>query len=226
MAGATWALAFLAGCVTSNGPAELLRIANNPPEIDRSTPEKTVQSHWAIRDWDMAYTTSEAAQFNCDAQQRAFYRNRARAGADLFGERISRFGFGLGVEDLCETDRDRPSTRQPVLSRDIVAVRMKSDAEAEVETVVKNVTPIPPELKLSAEETFEREYGRPMKYILKKEPGGWSIDWILYRQAPWVDERDDGTLEISEEYEFEDVIVVADEPDTFDFIWVGLEGEY
>lgn len=145
--------------------------AGHPPRIDISTPEKALKTYWDYLDW-RDVLTAQIVDLPTAAKK---IREEL-----LVGKRL---------EDENKLDLDRIPKQ---INRTIIKVNEISDAMAEINAKIINVTPLPDayaEEKLLRELTGrqtiipvleQRKKGAEFKYILVKDKAGWKVADVLF----------------------------------------------
>ena len=139
------------------------------PPLDRSTPESTMKSYWAVQDAMLAVRPEPCAP--CVALREHFQ-------GTLTGE--------------MRESMARPPSPATVLSREIKETKKGKPPAQSVEIVVlvRNVTPMAPGAEQDRNAMKQREKGERYKYALVQTPEGWKIDkvWSWFEwQSTWLE---------------------------------------
>lgn len=171
IAGLTLA-ALLAGCLEQpRAPAP-----PPPPQFDGSTPDRAIKSYWAIKDWEQKAIKTWLAMD--DPTTVAVWEQRA-----------------LVLTDKLLRSKQEGRARYAVIQiyeREIQEVKVESDSRAVVVATVRNTTPLPADLRLSASDEQERTGGSRVKYVLEKGNKGWQVAEL------WTPEYSGGTFTLDE----------------------------
>lgn len=145
--------------------------AAHPPRIDISTPEKALKSYWNYLDWRDVLTAPVV--------------DLPSAAKKIREELL----VGKRLDDEKALDLDRMPKQ---FNRTIIKVNEISDAKAEIDANITNVTPLPDaysEEKLLHELTGrqttipvleQRKKGAEYKYTLVKDKAGWKVADVIF----------------------------------------------
>ena len=148
---------------TPGGPA---------PALDQSTPERTVESWWALQAW-------------FEGEDRRIYGVILRQEYERGKRRELYAAISAGETQARLTDLDIPAPQR--FERKILTSREEA-SRAEVVARIRNVTPIPEGAKVSDAVRERAAEGEVFRYFLVREPGGlWRVEQVLVR-AGYSDE--------------------------------------
>lgn len=140
-----------------------------PPTLNLSSPEKTLASYWAVKDWHEKAILAEA----------------------LAEKNTAHSVFMKEMEELTEGETKKYfSNFQPgpltILSRKVISKVEESAFRVIIVANVKNVTPIPAGVSPAASDVARREAGQDFKYILEKKNDEWRILEIWALHTPGI----------------------------------------
>ena len=138
------------------------------PAIDRSTPEATVESWWAFRDWEFLAQAARTCPFNVP-----ILRDFERPRLELHNQLLTDEAAARGDSEIRCVDQRFPTNLAFI--RRIEEVKLVDADTATVLAVIYNVTPIEGRSTLNPGDQALREAGEKVTYHLTKERDGWSI---------------------------------------------------
>ena len=128
------------------------------PATDISTPERAINSYWALRDW---LQTKEEIEWK---------RSRQRADASKVGEAMAQVTSGATLSSF----KDKPPPGDQY-ERTLSKVTYENDTRANVLARIRvisrgasGITPTPIEL-------FQSEVAGEIRYVLEKDQQGWKV---------------------------------------------------
>ena len=141
-----------------------------PPAIDKSTPEKALNSYWAYLDWQEQVHDSylQSAEYRMDKS----VRNQVMGGDRLAFQNWSDLAY-----------------RQKKFLRTIVKAKSVSDNSTEIIARIQNVTPVaadvnPDLLSRSDKMLFSRKStGDEIKFVIEKQADGWKVTQALVNNS-------------------------------------------
>jgi hypothetical protein len=161
-------LILLAACDSGKQPAS--DQAARAPTVDTSTPDRTLKSYWAVRDYVLqrerllavnALPQYESAEHLLDT---------------------------VASAPVAASERRRPPPIE-TFSRDIVEVKVESESRAVALATIKNISPIPPGAEVSRFDEERRRDGERLRYVLEKEGSRWRVaevwTWESYGTPGW-----------------------------------------
>lgn len=196
---------------SANAETRIAALIASRPAIDRTTPDRAVQSLWALRDWQAGFDEALGC-FDLLDVAKPYNEASWEVTAQIFGGSIKRQlekRRNCGLKDPNDTAR--------VFSRSIVEVKMETPTRAVVETMIKNITPIPEKVKLDDDDKRKRDWGQATRYVLSKDSeSSWAIDNVLIDDGPlyWMN----GEARYSESDpagHYEEVLSESEEPYIF-----------
>jgi len=156
------------------------------PEVSIESPDAVVKSYWALQDWGMHHELQEYSEsFPPHITQRLKSLRSAK-------QKIAAGPYGdAEIETEKRLDHIFRDTRQitQIIERDIIEVKTESETRAVVHAKIKNITPIPHDFKMEANDQERREYGCDVQYITEKINGQWHLTQALYRrysESVWI----------------------------------------
>jgi hypothetical protein len=163
-------LILLAACDSGKQPTSVhADIA--PPVTDTSTPDRTLKSYWAVRDYVLQRERLVALDERPKYEAARRVLDTVAAAPVASAERHGRVG---PIE---------------VFSRDIVEVKVESESRAVATAIIRNISPIPPGAEVHRFEEEQRREGERLRYVLEKEERGWRVAevWVgeTYPTAGW-----------------------------------------
>lgn len=141
-----------------------------PPTLNLSSPEKTLESYWAVKDWREKTILSEALAEGKNTVHLVFLKEMEELTEGETKKYFSNF-------------QPRPLT---ILSRKIISKVEESTSRVIIVANVKNVTPIPADASPAASDIARREAGQDFKYILEKKNNEWRILEIWSLHTPGI----------------------------------------
>lgn len=132
------------------------------PALDISTPESTLKSYWAFKEWYNAKRLSEIRQKFEEYSQK---------------EELDSM-IPLTTGDMKRYFKSFKPMSPTVLERNIQGIFMASPSRAIITVIIKNVTPVPDGTVPSPLDIEERKNGHEFRYVLLKESDGWRISEV------------------------------------------------
>lgn len=134
----------------------------NKPATDFSTPAAALKSYWVINEWLRANRAEIVQKYE----------------SELFNiERDSLMFVTTGnTRKYFETFNKMPNE---VFDRTILEITVENSTQAVIRTLIKNVTPIPPQAVPTSRQIEARIKGREFIYTLVKEAGEWKVSEVL-----------------------------------------------
>ncbi len=151
------------------------------PVIDTSTPDKTVKSYWACLDPNLKYPPLSP---DLEESARAKAQEAQKVQAVFEQQRLDFYKRLTERPLLSEYEPSKPEkprreeVTKPIISREITDVQVQTPTRALVYVKQTNITPIPPDFKLTEMQQAERDKGATYRYVLEKSSNGWRIENI------------------------------------------------
>jgi hypothetical protein len=143
---------------------------DSAPAIDTSTPDRTLKSYWAVRDY-------------------VLQRERLLALDALPQYQVAERLLDTVAAAPVASAQRRLAPPIETFSRDIVEVKVESESRAVALATIKNISPIPPGAEVSRFDEEQRRNGERLRYVLEKEGSGWRVaevwTWQSYGAPGW-----------------------------------------
>ena len=145
-----------------------------PPQADLSTPEKALQSYWALKNWEHETLKTEVAKLRT-------------AGFEVAAPYIAKVTAGAAQRYFAAL-KDQPSE---ILERHIDEISVAAGGQVVALVTIKNVTPIPADARPTQAQLQERARGRRFKYVLVVDGNDWKVSevWRLGGPEPYMSDQ-------------------------------------
>jgi hypothetical protein len=165
------------------------------PSLDNSTPDKTVKSYWALKDYLANFKSTDTAD---ELRLQKYYQAAANAAADARNSMLSKITEKPMYEEIStkrqedDDKKDAPKPKKPEQVKEIQRVDQETPTRAVVYIKLSIPEPIPSSIRdrMSEYPIKAHDEGITARYVLEKNSAGWQIENIQSLDESTADWKD------------------------------------